>query len=182
VTVADDLLTLASEAGTRIGQLWADVVAGAIGLPEFLDAASTLTLAERDAAIALVLQDFTLDHLAEVGVLPAVVVPELPESADINRARWVTIARRIIDQGDTDDPGPRLDRLTRSEISRTAQETYAAALDQNTTVTGYRRQMDADACELCQWWSADGRVWPTGHPMPTHKGCSCTPRAVYGRR
>jgi hypothetical protein len=35
---------------------------------------------------------------------------------------------------------------------------------------------------MCRWWHRDGRVWPTSHTMPTHKGCECTQRPVVTDR
>src|SRR5690625_6970662 len=45
--------------------------------------------------------------------------------------------------------------------------------------TGWTRLLDAEGCELCDWWARDGRVWPKRHPMPRHKGCKCQQLPAY---
>lgn len=50
---------------------------------------------------------------------------------------------------------------------------YAAELQADDVATGWTRLLDGEGCELCEWWSRDGRVWPKLHPMPRHKGCKC---------
>lgn len=74
----------------------------------------------------------------------------------------------------------RLTRLARGEITHAAQDTTHEALAAEPAVDGWVRDLDAGACQLCQWWSRDGRVWDTGHQMPTHKGCSCRQLPVVG--
>lgn len=181
-TIADELLAQAAEAGERVGQLWQRANRGEIGLPEFYDAASTIVVAGRERAVALVLRDFAEKHLAELGSLPAVVVPAIADSAEINRARFVTISRRIVNQSDAAEPGPRIERLARAEIARTAQDHRLAVIDQNgATVLGYTRQTDGDACDLCLSWADDGAVFSTDTEFHAHPQCCCVPEAVYSR-
>lgn len=72
----------------------------------------------------------------------------------------------------------RLERLARCEPLESAQRATYEAMQAQPMVQGWVRQMDADACQLCQWWWREGRVWPREHPMPRHKGCTCVPRIV----
>lgn len=74
----------------------------------------------------------------------------------------------------------RLTRLARGEIMHAAQSTTHEALTAEPAVEGWVRDLDSGACQLCQWWSRDGRVWDTGHQMPTHKGCTCRQLPVVG--
>lgn len=74
--------------------------------------------------------------------------------------------------------GSRLERLGRAEVVETGQAAFHDALQTSEGVEGWVRDMEPGACQLCEWWSREGRIWPKAHPMPKHKGCECTPRAV----
>ena len=67
----------------------------------------------------------------------------------------------------------RIARYARSEPLEAASRAYSAAISKSPLVDGWTRGVRADGCQLCQWWSRDGRVWPKDHTMPTHKGCTC---------
>lgn len=79
---------------------------------------------------------------------------------------------------DTPDAEARTRRLGRSEPLTTAQQARGQALTKQATVQGWTRNLSADPCELCVWWSRGGRVWPKDHKMPTHKGCTCSQTPV----
>lgn len=64
-------------------------------------------------------------------------------------------------------------RLARNTVIDAAAKGQASEVERNRRVKGWRRELEADACELCQWWARDGRVWQSDHPMPRHKGCLC---------
>ena len=64
-------------------------------------------------------------------------------------------------------------RLVSGETLSAAHSAYESTLKQEPRVKGWKRGLEADACELCQWWSRDGKVWPKDHHMPTHTGCKC---------
>lgn len=77
-----------------------------------------------------------------------------------------------------DDAGEWLMRATRlayAESVKRSQTAFHDAMIRDERVDGWTRGLDSAACELCQWWAADGRIWPKEHPMPTHPGCVCTP-------
>lgn len=65
----------------------------------------------------------------------------------------------------------RIARLARAEPHNTAQEVTGELV--KNTANGWIRALNPGACELCRYWSRDGRVWPAAHSMPTHKGCTC---------
>ena len=67
----------------------------------------------------------------------------------------------------------RLARLGESDPLAAAHRAYGAALRADKRVQGWTRGLDAKACQLCEWWWREGRVWPKQHPMPTHPGCKC---------
>ncbi|MFV2143213.1 hypothetical protein [Isoptericola sp. G70] len=76
----------------------------------------------------------------------------------------------------------RVARLGRVEPLETGQRAYADGVARSGVVTGWVRNMDGDPCQLCKWWSRDGRVWPADHPFQHHKGCSCTQTIVHVER
>lgn len=64
-------------------------------------------------------------------------------------------------------------RLARSEAVEAAQTAFGSVLGQSKKVRGWKRGMESDPCELCSWWSRDGRVWPKDYTLQRHKGCTC---------
>ncbi|QLY27972.1 hypothetical protein H0264_21385 [Nocardia huaxiensis] len=55
---------------------------------------------------------------------------------------------------------------------------FNQAMKQNDRVTGWVRELEPGACQLCTWWWRDGQVWHKDHEMPTHKGCTCVANPV----
>lgn len=79
---------------------------------------------------------------------------------------------------DATDPTVRLTRLARSEPMATAQRATGEAMQRQPLVEGWVRELHHGACQLCVWWSREGRAWPKAHPMPRHTGCLCSQRVV----
>lgn len=93
--------------------------------------------------------------------------------------RLTKAAATVLDVADTSDvPEKIVARLARSEPLETAANTYSEAMNRSPLVKGWVRSLSPSACQLCRWWWREGRVWPSEHPMPTHKGCTCTPKPV----
>ena len=67
-----------------------------------------------------------------------------------------------------------LSRITRTETAEAAASAFGWVLRDDDRVKGWKRGLDSNACQLCRWWSREGRTWPTIHVMPRHKGCLCT--------
>ncbi|MGW8565173.1 hypothetical protein [Isoptericola sp. NPDC055881] len=68
----------------------------------------------------------------------------------------------------------RVARLGRVEPLEAATRGYSEAIRQAPQVSGWRRGLDGNPCQLCTWWWREGRVFRDDHPMPRHKGCTCT--------
>lgn len=68
----------------------------------------------------------------------------------------------------------RFERLADAEAKEAAALAYSEAVATTPEVTGWTRGLKADACQLCRWWWREGRLWEPDHPMPTHKGCTCS--------
>ena len=84
------------------------------------------------------------------------------------------IERTVSTSKGIDETRTRLVRIARNEPQEIAKQTYGKALEASKKVEGWTRGLDADPCELCVWWSRDGRVWPKDYPLQHHKGCQCT--------
>lgn len=80
------------------------------------------------------------------------------------------------------DTSMQVARLARAEPFSAGQHASVAAMREHKLVQGWVRQMDGDPCQLCQWWSRNGRVWPKAHPFQRHPGCNCQPRVVARER
>ena len=71
------------------------------------------------------------------------------------------------------------ERLARAEAVKAAQAGYGVTMGRSKGTGGWIRQLESDACQLCEWWARDGRVWPADHIMPTHPGCTCAQVFVH---
>lgn len=84
------------------------------------------------------------------------------------------IERTLSTSKGIDETKTRIVRIARNEPQEIAKQTYGKAMEASPKVEGWTRGLDADPCELCVWWSRDGRVWPKNYPLQHHKGCNCT--------
>lgn len=112
---------------------------------------------------------------AHKGSARPVAAPPIEHYHDSGRVRKgleTVIGDGIIDP---DETARRLERLAFSETVESSQRAFGAAMAKAPEVKGWTRGLEPDACQLCNWWSRDGRIWPADHTMPTHKGCVCTP-------
>lgn len=105
----------------------------------------------------------------------------------LNQGRIRTAVTTILDDLDVEDDESvehmitRMERLARAEAIESAQAGYGKGMARSKKVEGWIRDLESNACELCQWWSRDGRVWPANHVMPTHPGCACAQEFVVRR-
>ena len=126
----------------------------------------------------LALQDYAAASYAALGTAPTAA---LGATASVGKSlgehdRLAAAAVDIVSEPVETASGAadmRLERMTRSEVYGATQDQRTDTLAADQRATGWVRGMNADACQLCQWWSRDGRVWPSSHVMPTHTGCSC---------
>lgn len=77
-----------------------------------------------------------------------------------------------------DQAAMRIERLAHSEPLAAAQSSTIEVMAAQPVVVGWRRQMDADPCELCKWWYAGGRIYRTTTAFQSHPGCNCQPEPV----
>jgi hypothetical protein len=133
-------------------------------------------------ARAIAVADYALASTlsVELGVVqPATGVT--PPSGDAQRlAKGATTLALAAEAGE--DVTDRLARLATAEPASAAADAWSDGMKRSKKVRGWVRQLDADPCQLCRWWWRDGQVWPADHPMPHHKGCTCTPKPVVTRK
>lgn len=141
----------------------------------YLQAGNTAAATVADLSLAATLTVETGSPVAPLGIGPA----EHAVDADrLAKATETMLTLHHAERATTD----RWDRLTRAEGRETAARAYSEGIRRSSKVSGWRRGITADACQLCRWWSREGRVWPADHTMPTHKGCTCNPVPVLADR
>ncbi|WP_367582286.1 hypothetical protein [Tsukamurella tyrosinosolvens] len=97
-------------------------------------------------------------------------------------ARLAEAAASVAKLLDTaDDLTVQLDRIGRNEPTEAAQQQLVHTYSGH-GVRGYRRRLNAGACELCVWLQKKhldpegiGFIYPSSRPMHRHTGCRCTP-------
>lgn len=132
----------------------------------------------RDAADSLgseYLRHNTSGDVTPAGVHYVTVDDEIP--------RLTKAAQTLVQQLDTGDDGlaMQLERIAHNEPADAAQQQLLHTYSGH-GVNGYRRHLNADACELCQWLvkahldpEGIGFIYPANKPMHRHTGCRCTP-------
>lgn len=147
------------------------VVSGTIPADDLPELAVILMELGGDQAASLTVTELSAELAAIVG--PS---PELPDmrhaTGNVNRVAALQATQTIM-AGDAADHAMRLERLSRSVVAEAGQRGRTSALRSSKLVEGWTRGLDSDSCQLCGWWSRDGRVWPKDHHMPTHPGCTC---------
>lgn len=101
---------------------------------------------------------------------PIAVSPAMPP-ADIGRLEQAVVTILGSDQ----DTRMQIVRLATGETLEAAHKAYGDTMEQLPMVKGWTRGLDSGACELCQWWWREGRVFRPEHQMPRHTGCVCHP-------
>lgn len=145
--------------------------AGLIDSDTFVEVASELLqhINERSAVFGQAsyaqVRAILLDTAAE---LPATVTAMASTSSGGLAKSLTTIL-----EGEPEHIVKRLERLGYVLPIESTQQGYSAALKDDSMVEGWQRGLNDDACQLCQWWSWDGRIWPKVQPFQTHKGCKC---------
>lgn len=185
MTYRDALQSLSSNSERVLSQLAERYLAGAITLDTLADVAGPLLAAAN-------VRGWQLGQLSLAGYIATVTgqpgpAPVPPPNHYATPHRLSSAVYTAMDQGiaseELRDYGlMRIKRLARSEPVEAAQRSYSAAMQRSSRVRGWVRSVEPDGCQLCQWWSREGRVWPAEHPMPTHKGCMCEQIPVMRER
>ena len=159
---------LSADAAQLVDELWQLVVDGRLDLDDFRRILADFVAASRARGAAAAQVAFRGVVEAATGA-PGIITPT-PVAHD--RARLLTAISTIM-ADDAHDTLMQVKRLAANEPIQAAVDAMAAELAASDVVTGWRRGLDSDPCQLCRWWARDGRVWLADHPMPRHKGCAC---------
>lgn len=171
----DELLGLGSRAEAAVVEVYR----------RYLDA--TITREQAVELLAVLVQKYNLQAatLADLS-LSATLMVETAAPVPVTATSRVTELDRLSKAASTvlvtaeasDVPEAIVARLARSETFNAGQNAYTEGIATSKATRGWIRGVSPNACELCRWWWRDGRVWPKDHPMPTHKGCTCSPIPV----
>lgn len=187
MTYAETITGLGDTTADRLEALYARFEAGALTLDQYRDLAADVLTAANARGWTLGVLGLTA-YVGAVTGEPA-TMPALPVAghyADRARLRagieTITGRLEVIRTGGPDpeleDIVRRLRRIGHAEPVEASQRGYSAALEEHESVEGWVRAVEPGACELCQWWAFDGRVWPASSTMQTHKGCACSQTPV----
>ena len=170
----EDMLEQLRDQGRRsVLNTWRLYEDGLIDYDTFIDVASTLLahIAERGAAYGRLSYHQIIATMTggEIGATSSNVgvIREMTTPTGVGRA-LDTIAK-----GEPERILTRLARLGSIVPIEETQAGYAEELQADPKIEGWIRGLNDTACELCEFWYWDGRIWPKDHPMPTHKGCMC---------
>ncbi|MFA7511129.1 MAG: hypothetical protein WCZ29_11670 [Mycolicibacterium vanbaalenii] len=170
------LLALAAESESAALALWWTVEE--IGDALFTAALAAILATFNQRAVSLAVTAFSAQASIATGNPVPVSLPGIPDETD----RLAKAASTVLDVARASDvPDNIIARIGRAEPLNTAARTYSNQLAESPLVEGWVRNMDADPCQLCQWWWREGRIWPKDHPFQTHHGCACVPRPVWAR-
>lgn len=172
-TTEEAVNALSQQQQARMVAAWDRVEAGALTLEEFRLLALNIILAGNGEAYRIgYLSTARLVEIA-TGVAQAVIA-ESDHHVDADRLSnaLVTIL------GSPQDTLMQLRRITDNEIKGAAQDGAADVIEGSRQVTGWVRDLDGAACQLCTWWARDGRVFRPDHRMPRHTGCGCHQKPV----
>ena len=157
---------MASFEGWQAGKLTADQFVQVAALVVSRANARAVTLADMALAAALSVE-LGVAHPA-AGVMPV---------ADQERLRD-GLRTLVAAHAAGDDVVARVERFAAAEPMAAAQRGWRDAMAEFDAVEGWVRQLDGDACELCQKWAGSDEVFPKTMTMNHHTGCQCTPKPV----
>lgn len=171
---------------TNLGKAGRGVMVDSYGLYEsklidratFKQSAATALkfIADRGAVQAQLSYRGTVSVMYEQDLDPSPRSTESRASVDKIQQAIDTI---LDDDSDSDTRRQRLERLGSVLPIDEAQLAYQDELQADDLAVGWTRGLDSNGCELCEWWSRDGRIWPKLHPMPRHNGCMCQQVPAY---
>ncbi len=157
---------LSAKTAQLVGELWQAVENGLLTRDEFtVMAADVVAVARLRGAAAA---QATLRAYLEVAAGQVLAVTG---AASADRARLLTALGTIL--ASDHDTLMQLTRLAGNEPSDAAASAYHQAMQDSPAVSGWRRGLEGDACQLCRWWWREGRVFHKTHRMPRHTGCAC---------
>jgi hypothetical protein len=178
MTYRDTLTTLADQSENQALTLFSQL--DVLGAEMFAAMLAALIAQHNGRAAALAELALAAELMTQLRTpVPVAALPAATTAHYLDVERLRKAATTVLDAADTSEvPEAIVGRLARSEPLETAANTYSQAMRRAPLVKGWVRQLSPTACQLCRWWWREGRVWPAEHPMPVHKGCTCTPKPV----
>ena len=171
----ESLERLGDSTEREVSRLFSLYTAGSVTRDEFVDLATVAVSLGQQQGRAMA-EVSLLAWLDAAGVVASPVaaqpIAHYTDSERVRKALHTVMGAGVLEP---DVIEKQLRRLSFSETVESSQRAFAKAMHESGQVEGWTRGVETGACELCIWWEADGRVWPTEHSMPTHKGCVCTP-------
>lgn len=167
----ETLVKLGTRTEAKAAEILALWQAGSISKTEAVGTMGSLIAKANVRATALADASLAATLSLETGsAVPAIGVTQRSGGTRMRRA-----IKEILDTPTADaDMLMRVGRIARLEPIGQGARAYSRAIKAQPAVQGWVRGLDADPCQLCRWWWREGRVWPANHPMPHHKGCTCT--------
>lgn len=171
----DELLALGGRAEASVIEVYR----------RFLDA--TITRDQAVELLAVLVQKYnlraaTLADLSLSATLMVETATPVPVTATTRATeldRLSKAASTVLVVAETSEvPEAIVARLARAETFNAGQNAYTEGIATSKATRGWIRGISPNCCQLCRWWWREGRVWPKDHPMPTHKGCTCSPIPV----
>jgi len=171
----DTLIRLADDSERRVLAVYQAFLDGVLSRDETIQAIATLVSAANGQAFALADLAFAAEVMTQLGQAVPVSGVTAPDDLD----RLTKAASTVLDVADSSPVSAAIvARLARSEPLESAANAYSDSMIRSGKTKGWVRQKSAGACQLCEWWWREGRVWPAEHPFQHHKGCTCTPKPV----
>ncbi|PND58133.1 hypothetical protein CRM90_09100 [Mycobacterium sp. ENV421] len=185
-------MTAATTGTGRYQELTADLAGWTAAAALHVYVSSGLSRAETIAAIAAVVAAgnaaaatlaalfvaTSVERATRAATPPTGIAPPVDDTERLARA----VATVLDDTAADPSASMRLERLARSEVLDTGQQTVAEIITQLPVVTGWRRVLDADPCERCVRWAEDGRIFPKDAHFKRHYGCNCQTEIVTMER
>ena len=147
---------------------------GAINQDQFVQLVAAHIATGNSRAVALADLSLATALSIELGAAQPTVGLTPPDDVDRLREGALTLALAA----GTVDITARLVRFATGETFSTALRAWGWGMQNTPVVVGWYRRLEADACDLCKDWAADGLVYDKDAPMFHHVGCQCTPQPV----
>lgn len=169
MTYREQIRTLGEQAAEQVAAIFATWDRGDLEDEEAVELLAAFIAGANSRAVALADLALAATLMQQLGV-PVATLGLTPPVGDADRLHKAAATILSI----PDVTLERVQRLARAEPLGAASKAFSQGIEKSPHVTGWVRSVSGSGCELCTWWARDGQVWPADHPMPTHKGCTCS--------
>lgn len=158
----------------RVRVALASLEEGLLTSSEFVEIVATTVLVGNARGYALgaaLARSLVEQQVGQVEITPQVIGPNHLDEGRVTAAVTTILASQ-------QDTLMQLTRMADNEPKQAATNGSADLIASSEHVTGWTRTVEADACELCQWWASESHKFPPHARMPRHTGCACTQTPV----